>query len=179
MHAVDPIERRGDGSRLAWPKRSGLDFQVLSTVPLHGPRSIFDLRPGDRVALLLRWGGAAGREGREPDALLRATVDIWNRWVGHIRYEGPQAALVRRSAITIKLLDHFENGALSTTSTGRSSPVPTSGPTTTGASTGHCGLGYGSLSIRPGGGIWEVRTAGRVFTYSRRSVRWRSTEGRG
>jgi GH15 family glucan-1,4-alpha-glucosidase len=27
-------------------------------------------------------------------------------------YEGPQEALVRRSAITLKLLDHFENGAI-------------------------------------------------------------------
>ena len=105
-------EPRGDGSRLVWPARPGLDFQVLSTAPLHGSRTTLDLRAGDRVTLLLRWSGAAGREVRDPDALLRATVDAWTRWAGHIRYEGPQAALVRRSAITIKLLDHFENGAL-------------------------------------------------------------------
>lgn len=49
---------------------------------------------------------------RDPDALLRATVDAWTRWAKHIRYDGPQTALVRRSAITLKLLDYFENGAL-------------------------------------------------------------------
>jgi pentatricopeptide repeat protein len=30
----------------------------------------------------------------------------------HLAYRGPQEAVVRRSAVTIKLLDHFENGAI-------------------------------------------------------------------
>lgn len=30
----------------------------------------------------------------------------------HVHYAGPQQRLVRRSAITLKMLDHFENGAI-------------------------------------------------------------------
>jgi GH15 family glucan-1,4-alpha-glucosidase len=108
---VEP-EPKGEGLRLRCPTRPDLDLHLLSTASLRGPRTTLDLRPGDRVTLQLRWGGGPAREVREPDALLRATVDAWTRWTRHIRYEGPQAALVRRSAVTLKLLDHFENGAL-------------------------------------------------------------------
>ena len=30
----------------------------------------------------------------------------------HLQYDGPQVAMVRRSAITLKLLDYFESGAI-------------------------------------------------------------------
>jgi GH15 family glucan-1,4-alpha-glucosidase len=115
--AIEPrggveAEPKGEGLRLHCPNRPDLDLHLLSTAPLRGPRTTLDLRPGDRVTFQLRWGGGPAREVREPDALLRATVDAWTRWAGRIRYEGPQAALVRRSAVTLKLLDHFENGAL-------------------------------------------------------------------
>lgn len=115
--AIEPrggaqVDPKGEGLRLHCPNRPDLDLHLLSTAPLRGPRTTLDLRPGDRVTFQLRWGGGPAREVREPDALLRATVDAWTRWARRIRYEGPQAALVRRSAITLKLLDHFENGAL-------------------------------------------------------------------
>jgi len=47
-----------------------------------------------------------------PEDLLQSTFDAWRRWTGRVRYEGPEAALVRRSAITLKPLDYFENGAI-------------------------------------------------------------------
>jgi len=105
-------EAMGEGLHLRCPARADLDLHLLATARLHGPRTTLELRRGERVALLLRWGGGHAREVREPEALLRATVDAWTRWAGHIRYEGPQRALVRRSAITLKLLDHFESGAI-------------------------------------------------------------------
>jgi GH15 family glucan-1,4-alpha-glucosidase len=115
--AIEPrggveAEPKGEGLRLHCPTRPDLDLHLLSTAPVRGPRTTLDLRAGDRVTLLLRWDGRPAREVREPDALVRATVDAWTRWAKHIRYEGPQAALVRRSAVTLKLLDHFENGAI-------------------------------------------------------------------
>ncbi len=108
---ADP-EPKGEGLRLRCRARPDLDLHLLSTAPLRGARTTLDLRAGDRVTLQLRWGGGPAREVREPDGVLQATVDAWRRWVRHIRYEGPQAALVRRSAVTLKLLDHFQSGAL-------------------------------------------------------------------
>ncbi len=46
------------------------------------------------------------------ETLLKETLDAWRQWVRRIRYDGPQEALVRRSAITLKLLDHVESGAM-------------------------------------------------------------------
>ncbi|MDQ4092109.1 MAG: glycoside hydrolase family 15 protein, partial [Actinomycetota bacterium] len=48
----------------------------------------------------------------DPRPLLDETAAAWRRWSARISYEGPQADLVRRSALTLKLLDHFENGAI-------------------------------------------------------------------
>lgn len=109
-----PVEAEpvGDGLRLRCPDRPDLDLHLLSTTPLDGPRTTLALETGDRVTLLLRWGGGHARELREPQAILRATVEAWTRWATSIRYDGPQAALVRRSAVTLKLLDHFQNGAI-------------------------------------------------------------------
>ena len=57
---VEP-EPLGDGLRLRCPHRPDLDLHLLSTAPLHGPRTTLDLRAGDRVTLLLRWGGGHAR----------------------------------------------------------------------------------------------------------------------
>jgi GH15 family glucan-1,4-alpha-glucosidase len=107
--AAEPM---GEALRLRCPERPDLQIELLSTVRLSGPRTTLELRPGDRVTLLLRWSGGHAPELRDADALLRATAEAWTRWSANIRYEGPHAALVRRSAITLKLLDHFANGAL-------------------------------------------------------------------
>nr|WP_308307537.1 glycoside hydrolase family 15 protein [Streptomyces sp. ISL-10] len=40
------------------------------------------------------------------------TVKAWRRWSAYVADDMPQADLVRRSAITLKLLDHVENGAI-------------------------------------------------------------------
>jgi GH15 family glucan-1,4-alpha-glucosidase len=115
--AIEPrgsagTEPKGNGLRLRDPDRPDLDLHLLSTAPLRGPRTTLDLRAGDRVTLLLCWGGEHARQVREPSGLLRATLEAWARWGRGLQYAGPQASLVRRSAITLKLLDHFQNGAL-------------------------------------------------------------------
>ncbi|WP_447980042.1 glycoside hydrolase family 15 protein [Candidatus Nitrospira bockiana] len=106
-------ERRSWGLTLHCPGHPQLDLRLSANVPLTGPRTRLALKAGDHVDLLLRWGGGHGpHEPLSPDELLWATLDAWYRWTARIEYEGPQAALVRRSAITLKLLDHFENGAI-------------------------------------------------------------------
>lgn len=106
------IEPRGDGLRLRSRTRPAVELDLRSTVPLSGASTTLDLDAGARVTLLLRWGGGHSREAPEAEPLLQATIDAWTRWAASIVYEGPQRALVRRSAVTLKLLDHFHNGAI-------------------------------------------------------------------
>lgn len=44
--------------------------------------------------------------------LLRITTAFWREWIGYCRYDGPHAAAVRRSAITLKQLIYAPSGAM-------------------------------------------------------------------
>jgi GH15 family glucan-1,4-alpha-glucosidase len=46
------------------------------------------------------------------EQVLQDTVNAWCRWIKGFHYSGPQEHIVRRSAITLKLLDHFANGPI-------------------------------------------------------------------
>ena len=48
----------------------------------------------------------------DPDAELRRTLDYWARWSARCTYEGPYHALVRRSALVLKLLTFQPTGAV-------------------------------------------------------------------
>ncbi len=115
---VDPrggasAERRSDGLRLRPASRPDLDLQLWASAPLKGSRTVLDLAAGERLALTLRWGvGHRRHRPVSPDELLHTTLNVWRRWVQNFVFEGPQEALVRRSAITLKLLDYFESGAI-------------------------------------------------------------------
>lgn len=45
-------------------------------------------------------------------ALADRTAQAWRRWASGITYEGPQRPLVRRSALTLKVLDHSSTGGI-------------------------------------------------------------------
>jgi alpha,alpha-trehalase len=106
-------ESVGRGLRLHCVTRPEIELQLLSTGQLDGLETSRDLKAGDRFHLILRWGrGSLRHYPIPPDDLLQATLDAWRRWMRHFDYEGPQELLVRRSAITLKLLDYFENGAM-------------------------------------------------------------------
>jgi alpha,alpha-trehalase len=117
------IEVEPRGGAQVWPRNGGLfahslarhhlGFQFSSSLPLQGPRSVIELREGACMHLTLRWGGGSSRHKplSAEDSLL-ATRDAWRRWAARINYEGPQKELVRRSALTLKLLNHFESGAI-------------------------------------------------------------------
>lgn len=108
-------ERQDGGLRLRCRVRPDpdLDLHLTSSHQLDGLRSTHQLAAGDRLELVLRWSGGSHRHrSPRPAALLRQTTDAWRRWIGCFRYVGPQEPMVRRSAITLKLLDHFPSGAL-------------------------------------------------------------------
>lgn len=116
---VDVVARAGAfvGSgrtlRLRTDERAHADATLQSSHDLTGGRTALTLRRGERLRLVLRWGAGSRRRSIEGfDERMDETAFAWRRWAGRIRYEGPQAEMVRRSAITLKLLDHFENGAI-------------------------------------------------------------------
>ncbi len=107
------VQRRSDGLHIRCWEQADVDLQLRAGIPLTGLDTIVDLKAGDRVAVLLRWGSSHYHHHPiDDDTLLTATRKAWRRWAARITYEGPQEACVRRSAITLKLLDHFENGAI-------------------------------------------------------------------
>jgi GH15 family glucan-1,4-alpha-glucosidase len=107
------VGARGGGLSIQSAVRPHLDLQLSSSVPLQGPRGVVELREGDHLSLTLRWGGGASRhKPLSAEDSLSATRDAWRRWAARIEYDGPQRESVRRSALTLKLLDHFESGAI-------------------------------------------------------------------
>jgi GH15 family glucan-1,4-alpha-glucosidase len=106
-------EPHSEGLRLHYPSRPDIDLQLHSTHPLQGPTNLLHLNSGERVELILRWGrGLPSRSYIAPEELLQAALSAWRRWMRQFHYDGPEAALVRRSAVTLKLLDYMENGAI-------------------------------------------------------------------
>ena len=107
------VGARNGGLFLHSLARPHLGFQFSSSLPLQGLRSVIELREGAGMHLTLRWGGGSSRhKPLSAEDSLRATRDAWRRWAARINYDGPRKELVRRSAITLKLLDHFESGAI-------------------------------------------------------------------
>ena len=93
--------------------REDLELHLTASAPLESVRTTVELKTGDRHHLRLTWGRHPLRyHSIEPDAVLESTLDAWQRWLTCFRYAGPQPELVRRSAITIKLLDYAETGAI-------------------------------------------------------------------
>ena len=104
-------ERGAHGLRIRAPRRPDIDLRLFASVPLSGLRTTVELVAGQQADFVLRWGGGHGRD-LHPPALLQATLDGWRRWMRNVTYDGPQEEVVRRSIITLKLLDFFETGAL-------------------------------------------------------------------
>ena len=106
-------EPRDGGLRIRCQAQPDLCLHLHSTVPLTGLRTSVTLTAGQSVHLLLCWRVSHAHPSTfNPKQLFEDTVAVWRRWMRHLDYRGPQEALVRRSAITLKLLDHFENGAI-------------------------------------------------------------------
>lgn len=106
-------EPAGDGLRIRCRQRSDLDLYLWTSHRLRGLRDQIRLRAGEQAHFALRWGGPRRlHHPAAPEEILKHTLDVWRRWMRDFRYDGPRKDLVRRSAITIKLLDHFRNGAI-------------------------------------------------------------------
>ena len=115
--SVDPrggatAERSGSGLRIRAARHPELDLRLSSTVPLDGLATTIDLRAGEQAHFVLRWGAGGHSRNLQAPALLQATLDGWRRWMRNLTYDGPQQAVVRRSIVTLKMLDFLQTGAI-------------------------------------------------------------------
>jgi len=102
--------RRADGLRIR-PRNHDLELALSADVALDGLETTIPVAAGDRATFMLSW--APGARQRTPaEELLESTLDAWRRWVTCIDYDGPRPDQVRRSAITLKVLDYLPTGAL-------------------------------------------------------------------
>jgi alpha,alpha-trehalase len=109
---AEPRER-GDGLQIRCPNVSGLDLQLYSSQPLKGLRAEYGLKSGESVDFILSWGPSSyNYRAEKPEQLLSGTCESWRQWIASFNYGGTHEALVRRSAITLKLLDYFASGAI-------------------------------------------------------------------
>ncbi len=98
---------------IALDPRAGADasgIHLESSLSLTGWRTDVMLPEGAVAWVALRWRS-------QPDAVtfedvLDRTRAAWRAWATHLHYDGPQRAMVRRSGLTLKLLDYFGNGAI-------------------------------------------------------------------
>jgi alpha,alpha-trehalase len=109
----------------AWG-RHDLDLHLRCSRPLESLRTVHELEAGERLDVVLSWAGAHRRHRFTAQELVAATARSWQRWMEAFQYEGPEAPLVRRAALTLKLCDHWSNGALVAAPTS-SLPAPIGG----------------------------------------------------
>jgi GH15 family glucan-1,4-alpha-glucosidase len=106
--------------------RPDLRLHLRANRPLDGLETVHELHEGERLDLVLSWGRFHRHHRLDADATLRETAEAWRRWMASFRYDGPQEAMVRRAAITLKLCDHWTNGSLVAAPTS-SLPAPVGG----------------------------------------------------
>ncbi|MEU4571413.1 glycoside hydrolase family 15 protein [Nonomuraea sp. ATR24] len=116
----------GSGLEVRALRRPDLRLHLRSNRPLTGLRTEHDLEQGDRLDLVLSWGRIHRHHRFAPETMLRDTAGAWRRWMAKCGYDGPQAALVRRAVITLKLCDDWVNGSLVAAPTS-SLPAPIGG----------------------------------------------------
>jgi GH15 family glucan-1,4-alpha-glucosidase len=111
------VHEEGGGWAITWPARPDLRLTLWCSHPLRaedgGLSGTVTLRAGDPLTVALHWSGNTRLQDRQdPETLVQQTAAAWRAWAARIRYEGPQRRLVRRSALTLKLLDHAATGAI-------------------------------------------------------------------
>jgi alpha,alpha-trehalase len=115
-----------NGLAVECSRQPKLRLHLRSNRALSGLLSTHDLQQGDRLNLVLSWGRVHRHHPLDAEARLVETVDAWRRWMTGFHYDGPEPAMVRRAAITLKLCDHWANGSLVAAPTS-SLPAPVGG----------------------------------------------------
>ena len=114
-HQTHAFER---GARFDGP---GMSLSLAAQIPLHsdgnGVAADFTLGEGENVTFVLRRLGPGDGPGHcpgmgEAEELFRDTVAFWRGWLSKCTYAGRWREMVRRSALTLKLLSFEPTGAI-------------------------------------------------------------------
>jgi alpha,alpha-trehalase len=106
-------ERGSTGYAVTAAGQPDLDLHLACTKQLDGLHSKLDLEAGDQLLLMFQWERGPHRYTPiTPEQGLKYTNEAWRKWLQCFHYDGPQADLVRRSAIAIKMMDFTTNGAI-------------------------------------------------------------------
>jgi GH15 family glucan-1,4-alpha-glucosidase len=103
------IDKNVDGFQIQPSSHPGLTVHLSTSLPLDSLHTRVHLSSGERMWFALNWSGNPDNNLEEA---LQDTVKAWRRWIEGFRYAGPQEPIVRRSAITLKLLNDFAKGAI-------------------------------------------------------------------
>jgi len=106
------VQKIGDGFQIQSPEHSGLEVQLSTSPPIDNLHTKVHLSSGEQMSFALNWSGSHEHATTHIDEVMKDTAEAWHRWIRGFRYAGPQERIVRRSAITLKLLDHFSNGSI-------------------------------------------------------------------
>ena len=115
-----------DGLAIQVTRQPMLKLHLRANLPLDGLSGAYDLTQHDRLDLVLTWRRFARHHAFDVEEKLRHTADAWRQWMTQFGYDGPEQAMVRRSAITLKMCDQWENGSLVAAPTS-SLPAPVGG----------------------------------------------------
>jgi GH15 family glucan-1,4-alpha-glucosidase len=115
-----------NGLAIEWPRQPDLRLHLWSNRTLTGLDTTHDLEEGDRLDLVLSWGRFHRHQPVDTQTRFDETAGAWRRWMRGFHYDGPEPALVRRSAITLKLCDQWAEGSLVAAPTS-SLPAPVGG----------------------------------------------------
>ena len=115
-----------NGLAVVCVRQPTLRLHLRSNRALSGLQATHDLQEGDRLNLVLSWGRIHRHHPLDVESRLSETVEAWQQWMTGFHYDGPEPAMVRRAAITLKLSDHWANGSLVAAPTS-SLPAPVGG----------------------------------------------------
>ncbi|MEA3076076.1 MAG: hypothetical protein QOF60_984 [Actinomycetota bacterium] len=114
--SVIPWVRSRDHRLVAIAGPDALQLRTPVTTVGHGLTTVadFTVRPGEKVPFVLTWYSSVDDPPAEIDAfdVVEDTMTWWERWIAGCTYEGPWAAPVRRSLLTLKALTYAPTGGI-------------------------------------------------------------------
>ena len=106
------LQKTGDGFQIRTLAHPDLNIRLSSSLPIQNMNARLHLSSGQQMTFALSWNGRYSHATSDINEVLKGTVRAWERWIQEFRYTGPQDTVVRRSAITLKLLDDFKYGSI-------------------------------------------------------------------
>jgi alpha,alpha-trehalase len=107
------VRPAGGGFVMRTRRHGEIELRLSCSHKLSGLPATLSLSAGDRASFSLSWAEGSHRfRPLDVPEILDQTRAVWRRWIERFDYDGPDRAMVLRSAITLKLMDYTPNGAI-------------------------------------------------------------------